>query len=377
MPSRTLALLLFLLAGAPLHALELSLLPGTQEAAAGGSFSIVLVATNDSTETIHYAPPAHLNLKVLVADGERIVTLAREDTSQPSVAIPGGGYVRIRYAGSAPQALAGDLVLRPIDLPANAVAVHVVPGEGPAGDFSRLTSALSPYEPIYFSIGTRANTNARFQVSLKFRVFNRNTRIALLEKLYLAYSQSSLWDLESSSKPFRDSSYRPGVFFLDENVSQWPFAGSRLGLQAGLEHESNGKDGTASRSINIVFVRPALTFPLAREYQLTVAPKIYHYLDKEENPEIDRYRGNVDFLVRLGREDGWLFDATLRRGFASDSGSVQVDASYPLRVATFGNLGGYLHLQYFNGYGESLIDYDRKLRSQFRVGLMVTRGLRW
>jgi phospholipase A1/A2 len=42
------------------------------------------------------------------------------------------------------------------------------------------------------------------------------------------------------------------------------------------------------------------------------------------------------------------------------------------RRPTFGNLGGYLHLQYFNGYGESLIDY-RHVRPQFRIGLMITR----
>ncbi|MGH8632166.1 MAG: phospholipase A, partial [Burkholderiales bacterium] len=129
--------------------------------------------------------------------------------------------------------------------------------------------------------------------------------------------------------------------------------------------------------INTAFARPALTFPLGGDHQLTVAPKIYHYIDKDENPDIDDYRGNVDFLVRIGREDGWQLDTTLRRGWESDSGSVQVDASYPLRIATFGNLGGYLHLQYFNGYGESLVDYNVKLRSQFRIGLMVTRGLRW
>jgi outer membrane phospholipase A len=150
-----------------------------------------------------------------------------------------------------------------------------------------------------------------------------------------------------------------------------------MGFQAGVEHESNGKDGTSSRSINTGFVRPALTFPLGSDYQFTLAPKIYYYLDKEENPDIDDYRGNVDFLVRLGREDGWMLDTTLRRGHQSGKGSVQVDASYPLEIATFGNLGGYLHLQYFNGYGESLLDYNLKSRSQFRIGLMVTRGVRW
>jgi outer membrane phospholipase A len=52
---------------------------------------------------------------------------------------------------------------------------------------------------------------------------------------------------------------------------------------------------------------------------------------------------------------------------------VQLDLSYPLKTATLGNLGGYLHLQYFNGYGESLLDYNRKVRPQFRIGLMITR----
>ncbi len=376
-PLRLVALLVLLLAATRLQALQLSLVPGEREVAAGAPLSVALIAANDGTDSVDYSPPPRLDLRALLGDTEQTVSLVREEQSAGRISIPPGGFARIVYAASAPSGLAGDVVLRPVNIDANAVAIYVIPGQGPAGERSRLTSALSPYDPIYFSIGSRGNTNARLQVSLKFRVFNPETRTPLLDKLYLAYSQTSIWDLDSSSKPFRDSSYRPSVFFLDESVSQWPFSRSRLGFQAGFEHESNGKDGTSSRSMNTVFARPALTFPLGADYQLTLAPKIYQYTEKEENPDIDDYRGHADFLVRIGREDGLLLDTTLRRGHQSGKGSVQVDASYPLRIATFGNLGGYLHMQYFNGYGESLIDYNAKLRSQFRIGLMVTRGLRW
>jgi hypothetical protein len=36
-----------------------------------------------------------------------------------------------------------------------------------------------------------------------------------------------------------------------------------------------------------------------------------------------------------------------------------------------GDLTGWLLLQYFNGYGESLLDYNRKLESQLRLGIAI------
>ena len=65
--------------------------------------------------------------------------------------------------------------------------------------------------------------NAKFQVSLKFRLFKENTTTPFLEKLYLAYSQTSLWAIGKSSAPFYDSSYPPRFFSLDAELSQWPF----------------------------------------------------------------------------------------------------------------------------------------------------------
>ena len=69
----------------------------------------------------------------------------------------------------------------------------------------------------------------------------------------------------------------------------------------------------------------------------------------------------------------WQFASTFRKGTLPEAYSLQMDASYPVKKPTFGNLGGYLHLQYFSGYGESLIDYNQHVHNQFRIGLMITR----
>jgi phospholipase A1 len=78
-------------------------------------------------------------------------------------------------------------------------------------------------------------------------------------------------------------------------------------------------------------------------------------------------------LVKVGETDDIQLATTMRKGTGKDPYSVPLDLSIPLSTPKLGNLGGYLHLQYFNGYGESLIDYKRQVRSQFRIGLMITR----
>ena len=140
-----------------------------------------------------------------------------------------------------------------------------------------------------------------------------------------------------------------------------------------MEHESNGKDGAASRSINIAYVRPTFTLPFADHYFVSVSPKIYGYLEKADNPDIPTYRGYSDVLVKVGETEGIQLATTLRKGTGADPYSVELDLSIPLSTPRLGNLGGYLHLQYFDGYGESLLDYNRKVRSQFHIGLMITR----
>lgn len=378
---------------------EQVLVPVTTNVAAGGRIEVDLLLANDAAESRRFDLPARLTLRSEDHTGAADLVLDAVGQQSPQVQLAPGSFHRARYAGTLPDAVAGELVLRPVDFEAGAIVILVsaaeessaapastgAPGNGPQSgdpaqqaiatdpDSERFASAFSPYEPNYFSVGSRGPTNARFQVSMKFRLFNPDTKTPFLEKLYLSYSQTSIWNLSATSKPFYDSSYRPSLFFLDDAISQWPFAGSRLGFQAGLEHESNGKDEAESRSINIAFVKPTFTLPLTGNYFVSYAPKVYGYLDRDDNPDIAEYRGYADHILKVGETDGWQFASTIRKGTRSGVYSYLLDASYPLRRPTLGNLGGYLHVQYFNGYGESLLDYNRRFPPQFRIGLMITR----
>ena len=395
------ALFLFLIAcsAAGIARADFLLAPESATVAPGGRIEVILFLPNDTAEERIFDLPARLTLRSRGRPDAPAVVLEATEPQQAQVRLAPGEFHRARYAGSLPEGLAGEIVLEPVDFkappltfvigapegslsgepPPSTSAQATATGETPAPDTeldpdaARFASAFSPYEPNYFSAGSHGPTNARYQVSLKFRFFNPETKTPFLEKIFFGYSQNSIWDLSSDSKSFRDSSFRPSVFFLDDTVSQWTFRGTKLGIQGGFEHESNGKDGADSRSLNTVFVRPTLTFPLQSNHFISVSPKIYDYLEKEENPDIAEYRGYVDLLLKIGERDGWQLATTLRKGTRAEAYSVQLDASFPLKNATFGNLGGYLHLQYFNGYGEALIDYNQRVHTQFRVGLMITR----
>ncbi|HEX4986191.1 MAG TPA: phospholipase A [Burkholderiales bacterium] len=377
---------------------ETLIVPDRGTVAPGGVLSVTLTVTNDSADQpLAVTLPDKLTLRARGVAAPGIVL--EPDASRPRQAsVKPGGFLRARYAGPLPEGLSGNLVLEPVDFAGPAIGVTVAAaGEAPAfaqeptpaerkaqaaqaaiapsgRDTARFASAFSPYEPNYFSAGSDGPTNAKFQVSMKFRLFNPDTQTPFLEKLYIAYSQTSIWQIGESSAPFYDSSYRPSFFFLDEDVSQWPFRkSSRLGLQAGVEHESNGKDGPSSRSLNIAYVRPTYTQPFGDRYFFSVSPKIYAYLEKADNPDIAGYRGYMDLLLKIGRTEGVQLAATLRKGTLDRPYSAELDLSIPLAIASLGNLGGYLHVQYFQGWGESLLDYNREVHPQIRVGLMITR----
>ncbi len=246
------------------------------------------------------------------------------------------------------------------------------------GQHYRYLERFSPFEPMYFAVGWREQTNARFQFSFRYRFVNPEGPLAgsgnWFNRLHFGYTQMSLWDLESESRPFLDTSYEPSLFFLHERVGWLSSSSAEVGLQTGYEHESNGQDGDESRAVNTVYLRPIVRVPLAGGHRLSFAPKFFYYLGTlADNPDIADYRGYVELEATYTLRDAWQLAATLRHGTEGGAGSVQLDLSYPLDRFLGGSFDAFAQLQYFAGWGESLASYDRKVPSQIRLGIMLVR----
>lgn len=234
-----------------------------------------------------------------------------------------------------------------------------------------------PFEPFYFIAGTES-PNARFQISLRYQLFTGEGWVADqwsgLTNLSVAYTQTSLWDWKGPSAPFFDSSYKPEVNYTWLHVDgghlvDW----IRLDLQGGVQHESNGRDGAESRSLNIVYLRPTLTFGRAGGFQVSVAPKAFLYLgDMDENPDLADYRGHVEVRAVLGWSDNVQLAATTRVGDGWRRGSLQCDLTYPMWKLPVLRSSVFVHAQYFVGYGESLLRYDERGDS-LRAGFALFR----
>ncbi len=321
--------------------------------------------------------PAFLRLKLITDQQSEIIIF------YPDATAAAGGFRRV-YAAALPPSLSGQLKIELADVASNrlmllASAPAAKPASLPPETVGRIDPipedepALSAHEPVYFVVGTRNGLNARYQLSFKYRIFDRESTPAQwwspLGQLHFGYTQTAVWDLDVNSKPFHDTSYRPTLFW------QQRLAGSGnlpRYLRAGFEHESNGREGANSRSINLAYVQPAWRADFDDGNSLIFAPRFYTYLDKAENPDITNYRGYADWLLRYGDENEWVVSGRARVSSLGHS-STQLDLSIPFRKPLFARTGGFIHFQYFNGYGETLLDYNQRHPAQLRVGFSIVR----
>lgn len=246
---------------------------------------------------------------------------------------------------------------------------------GPAAEglspFETFRNAISPYDPIYFAAGRTGGSNARFQVSFKYRLFSPGdpAKPHFMDDWYLGYTQTSLWDLHSDSIPFVDTTYNPSFFWTRDAL--WETADKRwsLGLNAGLEHKSNGKGGDDSRSLNDLYIQPEFNHRFDSGSTLSFQPRFKAYVWTDRDMHYPDSLGHVDWKLRWAQDDGLILSGLYRQGTGGRN-ATQLEAAWPLK-RTFLNMNGHLYVQYFRGYGETLLGYDRKYDPQLRIGIAL------
>jgi outer membrane phospholipase A len=256
---------------------------------------------------------------------------------------------------------------------------NVLPGQPAEAAIQRsFAGRISAHEPVYFIYGGQA-PGAKFQFSFKYRLVGSHGQLGdalpALRGLYLGYTQRSLWDIKAESSPFYDTSYMPELMYESQSIIDPGTPGGLkfLGYQAGVRHESNGRDGTDSRSLNIVYFRPAFAFGRLDGWNLIVVPRVFAYVsDLSNNPDIKDYRGNAELLAVIGRNDRGALALTGRLGRSGNKGSLQADLTLPVKFDRWFDFATYFLVQYWDGYGESLKDYNKRTQT-VRAGFSLVR----
>lgn len=223
------------------------------------------------------------------------------------------------------------------------------------------------YKDNYFIFGppvgprpTKSNTNIKFQISIAQRLTNATLPFGTY--LYLFYSQKCFWNVLENSMPMTDLNFNPGIGITKPLFVKNRYVGK---LSLILEHESNGRDSIWSRSWNKV----SLAANIIVDPHLSVAGKVWiPIIDGMNNKDILHYCGIYQTSVQVNstnRKFSGSITLVKRLGNFFNYNTI-IDLAY--RFSRKSNQ--YFFLQYYNGYGEGLLDY-KVWKSQVRVGIVI------
>lgn len=213
--------------------------------------------------------------------------------------------------------------------------------------------AFSPYKPTFFVVGKH---EGKGQFSLK-------ARPAEAIPLYVAYTQLMMWDIYKSSAPMRDINFNPELFYRltlgEEKELRWIDFGF-------FEHESNGQNGSSSRSWNRSYARfsDAYSFTgLTTKLQWSI--KVWAPYSCE-GIGCARYRGLFEANISLEN----IFDS----GFGENDLNLRFypggpsylnlakggqELTFRLRPSKLSYVPLFV-IQFFHGYGENMLDQNRE-----------------
>ena len=222
------------------------------------------------------------------------------------------------------------------------------------------------YKDNYFTVGTainerpsRTNSDVKFQISLGIRL--TNATLPWNTYVFLMYTQKTFWNVFENSMPMRDLNFNPGIGWSKPFFVKDRYLGKMTLL---IEHESNGRDSIQSRSWNRISLSGSA---MITDWMLVHAKFWIPLVDGMNNKDILNYAGIWQTGVQVStfnKKFMWALTLVKRKGFNLNFNTI-LDFSW--RVNEKANLC--LFAQYYNGYGENLLDYNQ-FHSRLRAGIV-------
>jgi phospholipase A1 len=227
------------------------------------------------------------------------------------------------------------------------------------------------YKENYFITGipldrkiSKHSADAKFQISIRQRL--SKTVLPYNTLLMLTYTQKSFWDIYAKSSPFADNNYNPGLALTKPLIYKNRLRGVAI---VAVEHESNGQgDSLLSRSWNYLTV----TGGYFLNPYISLQAKVWAGWSDGENKDLHKYRGYGLIAVNYcDLKDRFLASATINPRNKFGRFNTQLELS--LKLSRKSNQ--YLFLQWYQGYGESFLEYN-KYSSMLRFGICIRPPLR-
>ena len=183
-------------------------------------------------------------------------------------------------------------------------------------------------------------------------------------RLWFAYTQAMGWQTfnHGESRPIRETDYEPELILTLGRGK--PGNGFKL-LNLGFSHQSNGLDQLEHRGWTRIYAQGGWDWQ-----RFSLLTRVWHVVEEsdDDNPNIRRFMGSGDVVMRYESMGGYVTSTLLRHNFSTGRGFAQLDWATPISRA-FGGLK--FHAQVSTGYGQTLLDYNHR---QWTAGIGVSYG---
>lgn len=229
----------------------------------------------------------------------------------------------------------------------------------------------TPNESAFSGTGGKVQRiETKFQFSFKFNIIK-----SFYDKrasLKFGYTAQSFWQVfnKGFSAPFRETNHEPELFItFTTKYDEYLFLKNYFIV--GFSHQSNGKTAPESKSWNRIYIQNLFQI---RNTLYTL--KVWHRFKEtrkvdptsfegDDNPDILNYTGYFE-LRGVHKIKEHTLSLMLRNNLKKDNkGAIEASWSFPC------NNNVKCYVQYFNGYNESMADYNH---SSNRIGVGVVVG---